>query len=259
MGCARWLAAIAFVLGSTIGLEGSAAAQPVMPPCSGSTAPPYADVNHQPNIATLSAISDDAWEALKCTGLQKTDNQIVIGVAGTFMDSATPDAILERFGKLSRLAGVKYWSVTDAEWETLITKAVPLEGPDESRARADFTIADLKSGRPIYFSQLDNRSSEAVIYRVQVRASNPENFVVEMENATPVKALGFVTIFRPGEIKHQFFVRRKANDSWSFYELLSASGRFANRSEASFVNRAVALYRHFAGIQTDSDPPARTQ
>jgi hypothetical protein len=78
-----------------------------------------------------------------------------------------------------------------------------------------------------------------------------------MENVTPVKAMGFVTVFKPGELHHQFFVRKDGKGAWTFYELLVASGRFAKGSEASFVNRAVALYRHFAGIETDSDPPAR--
>jgi hypothetical protein len=71
--------------------------------------------------------------------------------------------------------------------------------------------------------------------------------VVTTENATPVRRFG-LTLFPPHSLRAAYFVQRRDFDVWTFYGL-SANGEeasaLASSSEASYVNRATALYRHF--------------
>ncbi len=69
----------------------------------------------------------------------------------------------------------------------------------------------------------------------------------------------FVPIFRPGEMQVIYFLDRESPEVWRFYSMTrtgsKASGLAAGH-DASSINRAVAMYRHLAGIPTDQEPPA---
>ena len=82
--------------------------------------------------------------------------------------------------------------------------------------------------------------------------------MLETENVTAVRVLA-MAIFGPGDLRTLYFFERSSPDAWGYYSLagvdpvstLAIQGR-----EASYVNRAVAIFRHVAGLPTDQEPPA---
>jgi hypothetical protein len=59
-----------------------------------------------------------------------------------------------------------------------------------------------------------------------------------------------VTLFNPGDLVSAHFLERKGPKVWGYYGLAWAGSSLPSRlavPEASYVNRAVALYRHFLG------------
>jgi hypothetical protein len=72
---------------------------------------------------------------------------VLVALAAHFSHSGTSDALLRRFGAISTLKGLQYWSVTEGGWRTLITDAAALTGgPDLDHRRPDFTLAEMRSG-----------------------------------------------------------------------------------------------------------------
>jgi hypothetical protein len=112
----------------------------------------------------------------------------------------------------------------------------------------------LKTGEAFHFAQKDTRSTGEVIYRMRVRKSDDNHFIVELENVTPVRAF-IITLFNPGEMKFTYFFDRGRDGAWHSYLLLSANGSHASGNDKSFINRAAAFYRFFAGLPTDGSPP----
>jgi hypothetical protein len=75
-----------------------------------------------------------------------------------------------------------------------------------------------------------------------------------MENVTAVRFIG-VSLFAPGDLRSVYFLGRTGADGWNTI----ASTRivaWAQDHKNSYVNRALALFRHIAGIPTDQEPPA---
>jgi hypothetical protein len=92
---------------------------------------------------------------------------------------------------------------------------------------------------------------------LRVLEANRNRIVIETENLTPIKAF-FITLFPPGSLRATYFLDRRGPDSWGFYGLSSngaEASALASVSQASYVNRAAALYRHFIGVPADRDPP----
>jgi hypothetical protein len=157
--------------------------------------------------------------------------------------------LLARFGAVSALKGLKYWSVTEGRWLTLITKATALEGPDLDRPRSDFSLAEMRSGADLYFAQSENRAGGDVVYWMRVRDFGSNRLVVAIENASPVSRY-LVTVFNPGDLASVHFLERRGPGVWGYYGLAWAGDSLVSRlavPEASYVNRALALYRHFLG------------
>jgi hypothetical protein len=84
------------------------------------------------------------------------------------------------------------------------------------------------------------------------------HLIIETENVTPLRWM-FFTFAAPGNVHTWYFIDREADGSWRFYSLtrvLYASSFFVRLvSGESYMNRAVAMYRHLAGIPTDREPP----
>jgi len=184
-----------------------------------------------------------------CTGFAAKGDGVLVAVAGSFPFTGSADDLLARFGAISSLKGLKYWSVTEGGWRTLITKATALEGADVDRPRSDFTLTEMRSGADLYFVQAENRGGGDVVYRMRVRDFGPDRFVVAIENASPVSRY-LVTLFNPGDLASVHFVERRGPGVWGYYGLAWAGDSLVSRltvPEASYVNRALALYRHFLG------------
>jgi hypothetical protein len=114
----------------------------------------------------------------------------------------------------------------------------------------------LKAGSVLYFQQTDNfRQSHLPAAYSEAGA---DRLVFDVANVTLMKYL-IVPLFHPGEMQSIYYLDRESEDVWRYYSM-ARTGKNASRlttgHEASWINRAVAFYRHVAGIPTDQEPPA---
>lgn len=196
------------------------------------------------------------WVPPACTGWTTTGFTTLVATVARFRYDSGADGLLRRVGAISESAGLLYWSTTRKKWKPLILSAHALTGPDGRMPRKDFLPDELRKGKSLYFQQEDNLLGN-VIYRLKMRSASPDRLVFETENTSTVKNL-FGNLFRPGEIQGLYFLERESPDDWRYYCLLR-TGRNASRMtmghEASYLNRAAAIYRHLVGIPADRDPP----
>ena len=196
---------------------------------------------------------DAAWTPPVCTGWGDAGYGTLIVLAGRFPMAGGEAALIERIGAISKLQGVRYWSTTRGAWETLITSAGALTAVN-GVSRKDFGREELAAGSTVYFEQEDNLGGGAV-YRLKVRKAGPEGIVFETENVTPISLL-FVTMFGAGDVRTVYWLEREQGDVWRCW-VMTRIGVKANAlatgagREASWTNRAVALYRHLAGMKND--------
>jgi hypothetical protein len=192
-----------------------------------------------------------------CTGWTDPGFTTLVVTVARFRHASGVEGLLRRIGAISELAGMRYWSTTHKRWQTLIINAHALSEAAGDRRREDFSPAELGAGRSLYVQQEDNLSGTA-IYRMRIRNRSPDRLVFDTENTGAVRYL-LMPIFPPGGMQSITFLDRDSQDVWRYYSIMRTS-REANPmtagSEASSINRAVAYYRHLAGIPTDKEPPA---
>jgi hypothetical protein len=229
------------------------------PPCGTQPVPNYPSAGEPPRIALWS--SDDLggnWVPPACTGFDKSGFLELVALAGRFGDVHHLDEILSRAAAVSTLKGVQYWSITDQRWQVLVTRAAAIENRESRRERPDFTAADLRSGRDLNFVQEENRVSEEVVFRLHLDEIGPGHAVLTVENVSPVTRF-FIRVMEPGDLRSIYYLDRADDGTWMFYSLLRVGhgGSILDWliRPGSYLNRAVALYRHFAGIPTDQEPP----
>jgi hypothetical protein len=258
---ARRRTATALLLTALLAMPAAAeaAAGPV-PPCAAATTVP-AHGAEGPTPAVTVWHGDDLgrpWQPPECLGWQAMDTAVAVAAAGRFREPGGTSAILARFSRISRLTAMKYWSVTRQIWRPLVPAATALSGPDRSFVREDFLPGELTTGDHFHYWQTENSPAGDVVYRVEIRHKSVDRLVLRIENATPVRFL-LMPLFDTGEYQFIYFLQREDGDIWRFYSLLRAGdamGVSGEDHEASFVNRAVAVFRHIAGIAGDAAPPA---
>jgi hypothetical protein len=229
------------------------------PPCGSVPWPAYAASGGLPAVHVWTGDElGTGWRPPACTGWHPMPFRLLVAVAGRFRHQGNSEELLARIGAISRLITIRYWSVSNQRWESLVTSAVALDGPDLSQRREDFRVAELAGGTDRYFVQDDNHLAGAVVYRLRVREIGRDRLVVETENVSPMRYL-VLTLAGPGDLQSLFFFERLSPEEWDYYGLLrtgAGASAWLGGHEASYVNRAVALFRHFAGLATDQEPPA---
>ena len=242
----RVLFAIIAILAS---LATEAWAEGPRPPCDATPVPDYAAVDAPPAVQVISGADLAAWKPPSCLGWAAKDDGVLVALSGRFAYKGGIDDLLKRFGAISALKNLQYWSVTDGGWRTLITSASALDAPESGHSRADFSLAEMKSGHDLYFAQQDNRTSEEVVYRMQIRDLSQNRFVVAVENVTPVRSY-MLTLFDPGDLLSVHFIEQQSPGVFRYYGLAFAGESLASSialPQASYVNRALALYGHLSG------------
>ena len=228
------------------------------PPCGSSPIPRYPDPDSPPAIVAESGAGLGTWIPPACTGWIAPGAKVLVGLAASFRDDRNVEDLAARLGAVSRLRQLQYWSVTDKAWRPLVTDAAAVYGPDDRRRREDFTAAEMTEGKDLYFVQHDSRSTGEVLYRMRVLEKSGGRLVVNVENASPVRFLA-LALFGVNDLQTVTFVERSGPGLWGYYSLsrsAKTASWFASGHQDSYVNRAVALYRHFVGIPTDEEPPA---
>ena len=231
---------------------------PVSPPCEGDlTQPPYAPVGAPPNVTIWEGMRRSASPALSsCLAWPAAQSQKLVAVAGTFQAADGSDTLISRFGDISSLKLVRYWSTTEQAWRPLLLAATAVTSKTGGQPRGNFTSAELENGQDVYLSQKDGRVARDVIYRMRLRVHKPDRLVIETENVTPVRWFT-LTMFKPGDLRTTYFLEHRSPGTWSYYALTTiASGNWLTAGhDKSYINRVVAMYRYFAGIPTDLEPP----
>ncbi len=249
--------AIYLFLGQTAAV---ALAQFPRPPCAVKPIPDYPRLGDASNVKlwTSTDLGPD-WTPPNCTAWQRGAATIVTGLARHFKFAGSADAMLSRFGAISSLVEIRYWSVTDSRWNNMFVRSVALAGPDSKKTRGDFSATELRSGRTFYFVAADNRSGKDAVSRLHVATADREHLVIETENVTPLR-WAFLTYAAPGSFQTWYFLDRDSDSTWRFYSLtrvLYASSLFGSFiPNKSYINRAEAMSRYFSALPSDRDPPA---
>ena len=228
------------------------------PPCQiGAATGNAVDPDQPPAVLVLSgpALSEFA-ASQRCDGAVPDSAKLAVLTRGRFRFAGSLDDLLDRVGAISTLPQVRYWSTTDKRWQHLVDAAVPLASPTVVR-RGDFPAAELRRGGTFYYQQQDNRARGPVVYSLQVTVEGAHAAIVDSENITAVRYF-MITLFPPHAMHTRMVLQRISTDLWEL-RLTQWFGpetsRFALGHDASFVNRAVAQFRHIAGIPTDQEPP----
>ena len=227
------------------------------PPCGGFI-PAYAAVDDPPIVKywSDSDLGRD-WKPPVCTGWDVTGFSTLLTTAARFRNPAGAPGLLRHIGAISALGGMRYWSTTHKQWQTLIVKAHALSGSQPSQRRQDFTVDEMKQGKVLYLEQADNLSGAAV-FRMHIAEASADRIVFDVENVSTMRYF-FVPVFHPGEMQSIYFLDRESDNVWRYYSIVRTgrgASRLATGHEASSINRAVAFYRSLAGIPTDQEPPA---
>src|SRR5258707_1167756 len=168
-------------------------------PC-GSAAADYPAVDNPPFVKYWSD-SDFSrnWKPPSCTGWTTTGFKSLTAVAARFRFSEGTAGLLRKIGAISNLAGIRYWSTTQKQWQTLIVNAHALDNTNE-----------LKQGQTILFEQTDNLSGKGV-YRLHVTEISKDRIVYDVENVSTMRYY-LVTTFHPGDLQTVYFLDRESEE-----------------------------------------------
>jgi hypothetical protein len=224
--------------------------------CTGPKFPPYPPTGASVNVLTWREGEPlGGFSTGSCGMWSSWGSTLLVGLAGKFPFNGKASDLLARFGAVSSLRGVQYWSVTEKRWQTLITDASAVDSARGEQGRSDFSVAEMQSGRDLYFEQQDNRSSGRVIYRMKVRESAEQGFVLTIDSVTGVW-LFLLRLFGPGDLQSLYVLERLGANEWGYYSLTGVrEGILSGGNRASYVNRALSVYRHITGQPIDQKTP----
>jgi hypothetical protein len=227
------------------------------PPCGKEPVLSYPGVDDSAIVKSWSkSDSGRDWRPPPCTGWAATGFATLVTVVARFRHSSKAEGLLRHIGAISELEGMRYWSTTHKQWQTLIVDAFALTGLQPGQRREDFTPEEMKEGKLLYFQQVDNLSGKAT-YRMHFAEASADRLVFDVENVGTMRYL-LITLFHPGEMQSIYFLDRESDSVWRYYSIVR-TGKNVNRltgNESSAINRAVAFYRHLVGIPIAQEPPA---
>ena len=166
------------------------------------------------------------WRPPACTGWTAVGFTTLVTTVARFRYTSEAEGLLRHIGAISELAGMRYWSTTHKQWQTLIVDAYALTGLQPSQRREDFTPDEMKEGKVLYFEQVDNLSGKA-IYRMHIAEASADRLVFDVENVSTMRYL-FIPILHPGEMQSIYFLDRESENVWRYYSIVR-TGMNANR------------------------------
>jgi hypothetical protein len=228
------------------------------PPCGAAPVPAYPSLDDSPIVKAWSR-SDfrNDWTPPACTGWTEAGFTTLVTTVARFRHTSEVEGLLRHIGAISELAGMRYWSTTHQQWQTLIVEAHALASLQPEHRRQDFTPDEMKAGKTLYFEQTDNLTGKG-IYRMRIAEASANRLVLDVENVSTMRYF-FIPVLHPGEMQSIYFLDREPENVWRLYSMMR-TGKNANRliagNESSAINRAVAFYRWLVGIPTGQEPPA---
>jgi hypothetical protein len=228
------------------------------PPCGKEPIPPYPGLDDPANVKSWSKSEFGRdWRPPVCSGWAAVGFSTLVTTVARFRQTSETEGLLRHIGAISELTGLRYWSTTHKQWQTLVVEAYALTGVHPGHRREDFTPDEMKEGKVLYFQQVDNLSGKA-IYRMHIVEASADRLVFDVENVSTMRYL-FIPFLHPGEMQSIYFLDRESENVWRYYSIVR-TGKNASRlivgNESSAINRAVAFYRSLVGIPTGKEPPA---
>jgi len=245
-----WLAA--FIL-----LTAEALAAAPSPPCGAAPSPSWPDPGAAPVVRVWQTSAlDTPWRAPDCLAWGDGEVSRLVVLAGRFRHAGGSDGLLTRFAAISALRGLPYWSVSDQRWQPLILAASALTDAKARRPRSDFALDELPAGAVRYFAQQDNRTSGMPMFRMQVLQRAPDRLLVTVVNEESV-SYWRLPLFPAGTLRSSYLLQRLGPGDWGYYSIAGsrepALAALLDR-DASFRNRAIALYRHLTALPVREMP-----
>ena len=227
------------------------------PPCGKAPVPPYPGLDDLAIVKSWSKSQFGSnWKPPACTGWTEVGFATLVTIAARFRHTPEAGGLLGHIGAISQLAGMRYWSTTHKQWQTLIVDAYALTDWQPGQRREDFTSDEMKEGKVLYFEQVDNLSGKAM-YRMHIVEASASRLVFDVENVNTMRYY-FIPILHPGDLQSMYFLDHESDNVWRYYSIVRV-GKNANGlitgNESSSVNRAVAFYRYLVGIPTTQEPP----
>jgi hypothetical protein len=225
--------------------------------CLGTAQPQYAAPNSPPNI-NFTRVTDGHPTTPGAACFDNPDAPARwLTVASLVASADSAAALVARFGAISKLLPVQYWSTTEHKWRPMVSAAVAIVSPEARQPRADFSAAELLAPGDRYYSLTDSRLGRSTVYRLRVRSSRVTELTVDIANVDPIKQWG-ITLYAPGGLHTLYLLEQRAPGTWSYYSItrLRPDSFLAEGHDKSYINRAVALYRYLVGIPTNIEPPA---
>ena len=228
------------------------------PPCGVDSIPPHPSLADSPAVKFWHpAELGEHWRPPACTGWTGEGFSTLVTTAARFRHASGMEGLLLQSGAISSLVGVRYWSTTHKQWQTLIPDAYAVTSAQGTQRRKDFTVEELTPGNVLYFQQADNLSGKA-IFRLHIAEATEDRLVFDVANVTLMRYL-FIPLFHPGEMQSIYYLDRESDEVWRYYSM-ARTGKNASSltigHEASWINRSVAFFRRVAGVPTDREPPA---
>jgi hypothetical protein len=180
---------------------------------------------------------------------------IWITVAAAIQSSLSPEAIIRRFGAISELQTVQYWSTTDQAWRPMVSAAFAVSSADTEQPRADYSSTELV-GSPRFYRVTDTRTFNPVRYSLEIHPAPHGQILAETTNVDPIKKWA-ITLYGPSGLHTLYFLSERSPGVWSYYSITRVvpATFLARGHESSYVNRAIALYRHYLRLPATADPP----
>ena len=159
------------------------------PPCGKEPIPPYPGLDDSAIVKSWSK-SDFGrdWKPPACTGWAAVGFTTLVTTVARFRHTSEAEGLLRHIGAISELAGMRYWSTTHKQWQTLIVDAYALTDLQPGQRREDFTSDEMKEGKVLYFEQVDNLSGKA-IYRMHIVEASANRLVFDVENVSTMRYL----------------------------------------------------------------------
>jgi len=226
--------------------------------CLSSGVPPeYAAVGSAPIVQVIRQ-TGSAVAPAGALCFDKSDSAALwITVASLIRSPDARNTLIGRFGAVTQLLGVQYWSTTDQKWRPLVTSAHATTTARSTEPRVDYSAAELATGQDRFYATTDTRSGRSVAYRLRLLVDQPGRIVVETANVEAIKEWG-LTIYGPEGLHTLYFLSERSPGVWAYYSITRVLPRsfLAEGHEKSYINRAVALYRHYVSLPTNAEPPS---
>ena len=245
----------ASLIGTVLGPGTAHAATGPVPPCTSldaETEPAYGALNGPPQVAVFKEIELALPAA--CPGAASGRFEIAVSLAGRFENAGGVSDMARKIGAISTLAGLRYWSVTEARWRALFSDIFAVNDESPWARRPDFSALEVLGGGTLHFAQDDTRSSGLSIHALKVTRVSSQRLVIESYNVTPIRLL-LLPMFEARSLRSFHFLHRERPGHWSYYGLSLVRAGGVLTHERSLVNRAAAYYRFLAGMPADGAPP----